>query len=71
VSAPTNSARAAWADEALRTFMSRTGCDLEDGLCDLLANLMHWADKCGIDFADAFPRACDHYVVERMEEGTL
>jgi hypothetical protein len=51
--------------------MSRTGCDLEDGLCDLLADLMHWSDKCGIDFAEAFRRACDHYVADRTEEGTL
>ena len=36
MNAPTNSARAAWADQALRTFMERTGTDLEDCLCDLL-----------------------------------
>ena len=65
MSAPTNSARAQWADEAVRAFMARTGSDLEDCLCDLLADLMHWADKCEFDFTTAFERARDHYAVER------
>ncbi len=72
MSAPTtNTARAQWADEAVRVFMTRTGSDLEDCLCDLLADLMHWADKCQFDFSAAFRRACDHYVAERTEEGSL
>ena len=71
MSAPTNSARAQWADEAVRVFMTRTACDLEDSLCDLLADLMHWADKCNFDFEAALYRACDHYVAERIEEGSL
>ena len=68
MSAPTNAARAAWADEALRTFMARTGSDLNDCLCDLLADLMHWSDRTQCDFTVAFRRACDHYVAERIEE---
>jgi len=71
VSAPTNSARAQWADEAVRVFMTRTACDLEDSLGDLLCDLMHWADKYNFDFAAALDRASDHYTVERMEEGVL
>jgi hypothetical protein len=72
VSAPsTNTARAQWADEAVRVFMTRTGSDLEDCLCDLLADLMHWADKCEFDFAAAFERARDHYVMECIERGAL
>jgi len=61
VSAPTNSARAQWADETVRAFMARTGCGLEDCLCDLLADLMHWADTCEFDFAAALDRANGHY----------
>jgi hypothetical protein len=71
VSAPTNSARAQWADEAVRVFMTRTDCDQEDCLGDLLCDLMHWADKCQFDFTAAFHRACDHYVAERIEEGDI
>jgi len=71
VSAPTNSARAQWADEAVRVFMTRTACDLEDSLCDLLADLMHWADQCNFDFTAALDRASDHYTIERIEEGSL
>ena len=41
MSAPTNTARAQWADEAIRAYMSRTACDLEDCLGDLLCDLMH------------------------------
>ena len=71
MSAPTNSARAQWADEAVRVFMTRTECDQEDCLCDLLADLMHWADKCEFDFAAALDRASDHYAAERTEGGAL
>ena len=71
MSAPTNSARAQWADEAVRVFMTRTACDLEDSLGDLLCDLMHWADKCDFDFTAALDRARDHYFVERMQEGAL
>jgi hypothetical protein len=70
VSAPTtNTARARWADEAVRVFLTRTGSDLEDCLCDLLADLMHWADRCEFDLTAAFERARDHYVMECIEEG--
>ena len=71
MSAPTNSARAQWADEAVRVFMTRTGSDLEDCLCDLLADLMHWADICEFDFAAALDRASDHYASERAEGAAL
>jgi hypothetical protein len=45
--------------------LAPTGSDLEDCLCDLLADLMHWADKCEFDFTTAFERARDRYAVER------
>jgi len=31
-----------WADKAIRTFRKQTGCDHEDSLCDLIADLRHW-----------------------------
>jgi len=48
-----NGDRATWAAAALRQFQCMTGCDYEDSLGDLLCDLMHWADKCRFDFAEA------------------
>jgi hypothetical protein len=42
VSVPANAERAASADAALFAHMSRTSCDCEDCLADLLCDLMHW-----------------------------
>jgi hypothetical protein len=64
VSVPANAERAASADAALMAYMSRTRCDCDDCLADLLCDLMHWADKCGLSFAEAFRLACFHYRVE-------
>jgi hypothetical protein len=41
MSAPTNAERAASADAAIFAYMSRTRCDCEDSLGDLLRDLMH------------------------------
>jgi hypothetical protein len=49
--------RAASADAALTAYMSRTSCDCEDCLADLLCDLMHWADMARLDFAREFRRA--------------
>jgi hypothetical protein len=59
--------RAASADAALMAYMSRTSCDCEDCLADLLCDLMHWADKCGLSFAEELYRARSHYAAERPE----
>jgi len=56
--------RAASADAALLAYMSRTSCDCEDCLADLLRDLMHWADKARFNFAEEFYRARFHYCVE-------
>ena len=56
--------RAASADAALKAYMSRTSCDCEHCLADLLCGLMHWADKCGLSFAEAFSLGYFHYRVE-------
>jgi hypothetical protein len=64
--APAN--RAASADAALVAYMSRTSCDCEDCLADLLCDLMHWADKARLDFAEALRIASFDYVVQLADE---
>jgi hypothetical protein len=66
----TNLDRANWADKAIRTFRKQTGCDQEDCLCDLISDLMHWADAQDFDFDAALYRARHHYEAELSEEGT-
>jgi hypothetical protein len=56
--------RAASADAALTAYMSRTSCDCEDCLKDLLCDLMHWADKAQFDFADELFHARFYYCAE-------
>jgi hypothetical protein len=62
-----NDARAAWADEAIRTFMTTTGTDFEDSLGDLLCDLMHWSDRNNFDFKLALDRARGHYLEETAQ----
>lgn len=38
---------------------------VDQELCDLLANLMHYAEAEGIDFADSLDTATMHYEAER------
>ena len=64
MSAPANAERAASADAALKAYMSRTSCNCEDCLADLLCDLMHWANKCEFDFAEALYRAQCDYAIE-------
>ena len=64
MSAPTNAERAASADAALKAYMSRTSCDCEDCLADLLCDLMHWCDKCRVGFEGELYRARCHYAAE-------
>ena len=59
-----NEDRAAWAGSALQNFKQTTGTDLEDSLGDLLADLMHWADRNDFDFGLAIDRARYHYLAE-------
>ena len=56
--------RAASADAALKAYMSRTSCDCEDCLEDLLRDLMHWADMTRLDFCQAFRNARFDYCAE-------
>jgi hypothetical protein len=59
--------RAASADAALTAYMSRTSCDCEDCLADLLCDLMHWADKARLNFPEEFRRARFHYCAEVVD----
>jgi hypothetical protein len=64
---PTNFDRAAWAAEALSAFRRRTGTDYDDALCDLLCDLMHWADEHNFEFDAVLDRARFHYLAEVEE----
>lgn len=63
-----NDDRASWAGSALATFIQVTGTDLEDAMGDLLADLMHWADRHNYDFDAALDRARHHYEAETVGE---
>ena len=55
--------RAASADAALMAYMSRTSCDCEQCLEELLRDFMHWADQSGLSFIAALRAARFHYDV--------
>lgn len=65
---PNNQTRANRAEAALEAWLAKSG---EDGpitdpatLADLLADLMHWCDREGIDFDDARESAGLNYAAE-------
>ena len=58
--------RAASADAALAAYMSRTSCDCEDRLADLLCDLMHWADMARLNSSEEFRRARFRYYAKVM-----
>jgi hypothetical protein len=63
--------RAASADAALMAYMSRTSCDCEDCLAELLRDLMHWADKARFSFGEQLHIARQRYCRELLREGVL
>jgi hypothetical protein len=63
-----NADRALWAGAALQKFQRITGTDHEASLGDLLADLMHWADRNNFDFGAALSRARGHYEAETTGE---
>jgi hypothetical protein len=63
-----NNDRAKWAEAAIKEFERETGTDREDGLADLLCDLMHWADRNGFDFAAEMNQAAYHYDAETKGE---
>ena len=59
-----NDSRAAWAHAAILAFERETQTDREDALCDLLCDLMHWADRAPFSFSNELDRARQHYAAE-------
>jgi hypothetical protein len=59
-----NHERSEWAHAAIAAFIKKTGVGPEDALCDLLADLGHWCDRDGFNFARELRRAKDHYEAE-------
>ena len=61
-----------WAETAkdcLDLFMKQTGCDPENALADLLANLAHWCDRNDTEFEVELRRAAMHYGEETDGRG--
>lgn len=73
---PTNSERASWARQALATFARLTGQDrsgdlqhdLPSVVGDLLADLMHFCRRQGVDFDACLDTARSHHSVEVLED---
>ena len=61
--------RAASADAALKAYMSRTSCDCEDCLPDLLCDLMYWSDKCGLSFDQELLRGHFRHAADELAGG--
>ena len=61
-----NSARVHWGYCTVKSFMQLTRADEDTALCDLLADLMHYADAHHGKgyFADQLERACQHFTEE-------
>ena len=66
-----NDSRATWAALAVTAFQHATGTDDKDALSDLLADLMHWADRSKFHFEAALVRAQDHYQAETSGNPTF
>lgn len=64
-----NNDRAVWAEQACLAFVTVTGTDWADVLQDLLADLMHLADRDKeFDFERDLARARAHYTAETRKE---
>jgi len=64
-----NGDRADWAGAAIEEFRGQTGTDEEDAVCDLIADLHHWADRHGMNWEDEVKRGDGHYWAETQKEG--
>jgi hypothetical protein len=70
MSEPTPMQCAEFGFKAIQTYVDATGCEEnepETQLCDLLADLMHWADQMAVSFGAAFATAERHYTEELAE----
>lgn len=61
---PDNLRSAERAADILTAYCHSAGCDPEDALPDLLADLAHWCDANGQSLSAALGRACNHYSEE-------
>jgi len=59
--------RANLAIRAVDRFAQETNTDDEDALCDLLCNLLHYANCYEINFATELRKACNHFAAETSE----
>lgn len=69
-----NSVRAARAGLAIKHFIKASQDhpnETAHALPDLLCNLMHWADRNGVDFDRALATATNHYGVEISQAGSV
>lgn len=64
---PDNARRAKWGEDAVKTNPDDNGA--ETNTADVLANIMHYCDREGIDFYAALHQAEFHYDAEKNEEG--
>jgi len=64
-----NDDRADWANTAIDSFMHATGTEINDVLSDLLADLMHWADRNNQDFNAELARGNGCYKQETDPAG--
>lgn len=62
-----NENRTKWANAAIVEFIMQTGTDGENALADLFADLMHWADRHGLDFDTELECGRMHYSAETTE----
>lgn len=65
---PKNGRRADWAETAVDAFLSATGeagGDYEDAIADLMGDLLHLADKIGLDGEVLLDRAGRNWREER------
>ncbi len=62
-----NDDRSMWAGAAINAFIEETGTDLEDAVCDLVADLRHWCDRNGMDWERELARGLGHYEEETTE----
>ncbi|MGE3227889.1 MAG: hypothetical protein AB7J30_00420 [Hyphomicrobium sp.] len=64
MTSPTNRERAIRAENALYGLCAAAGCNLDEALTDLLADLMHWTAVTGRDFEHTLDTARIHFDAE-------
>jgi len=62
---PTNDQRCDWAQDAINGFCEATGCDTQEAIGDLICNIMHLAEREGLDPLDRVRNAISHWYAEK------